>query len=60
MSVGDLRDFKVGDKVRVVGEFVIEEINDTLYGVQYVHTDEDGRQWGFIPGDSTKSMELIE
>lgn len=59
MSV-DLNEFKVGDKVRVVGEFVIEEINDTLYGVQYVHTDDNGRQWAFIPGPNTKSMELID
>lgn len=50
---------RVGQKVRIVGEFVIDEINDTRFGTQLVHTDADGVQWSFIPGASTASIEVI-
>lgn len=53
-----MSEFKVGDEVRVVGQFVIEAIDDTSFGPQYVHTDADGQSWGFIPGSNTKSMTL--
>ncbi|QIG58554.1 hypothetical protein SEA_HUBBS_9 [Microbacterium phage Hubbs] len=50
---------KVGDRIRVIGEFTVEEINDTSFGTQFVHTDDDGRSWGFIPGSNTTSIEVI-
>ncbi|QDK03251.1 hypothetical protein SEA_ROMAN_9 [Microbacterium phage Roman] len=50
---------KVGDRIRVIGEFTVQEVNDTSWGTQFVHTDEDGQQWAFVPGSSTTSIEVI-
>lgn len=49
----------VGDRIRVVGEFTVESIEETPFGVQYTHTDRDGQSWAFIPGRSTTSIEVI-
>lgn len=49
----------VGDKIRVVGEFVVEAIEQTPFGVQYTHVDRNGQHWSFIPGPSTTSIEVI-
>lgn len=54
-----MSEFRVGDEVRVVGQFVIEAIHDTSFGTQYVHTDADGQSWGFVPGSNTKSMKRV-
>lgn len=52
----DIGHLRVGDKVRVVGEFVIQEINDTSFGTQLVHVDANGQYWSFVPGSSTTSV----
>lgn len=54
------REPRVGDRIRIVGEFTIEEVNDTSLGIQYVHTDKNGQQWAFIPGASTTSIEILK
>lgn len=51
---------KVGDRIRVVGEFTVESIEETPFGVQYTHVDRKGQHWGFIPGPSTTSITVIE
>lgn len=56
VETGHLR---VGDKVRVVGEFIIDAVVDDFYGTSLEHTDSDGRSWTFTPGESTTSIEVI-
>lgn len=50
---------KVGDRIRVIGEFTVERIEQTPWGTQYTHTDADNQSWAFIPGASTTSIEVI-
>lgn len=50
---------EVGDRIRVIGEFEVEDIQQTPFGTQYTHTDVNGQSWAFIPGPSTTSIEVI-
>lgn len=55
-----LPEVKVGDRIRVIGEFTVERVEQTPWGPQYTHTDVENQSWDFIPGPSTTSIEILE
>lgn len=54
------RDIRVGDRVRVVGEFTVVGIMESPVGPIYTHSDESGQDWAFTPGGNTVSIEILE
>lgn len=57
--MGTQAKIEVGDRIRVIGEFTVEDIQQTPFGTQYTHTDVNGQSWAFTPGPSTTSIEVI-
>lgn len=50
---------RVGDTIRVTGQFTVTQIKDGLHGTVISHTDENDQSWDFVAGPSTRSISLL-
>lgn len=53
-------DVRVGDTIRVTGQFTVTEVKQGLHGPVFTHTDDQGNEWDFAPSTSTRTITLLE
>lgn len=50
---------RVGDTIRVIGQFTVTQVKEVPHGPVISHMDENGQSWDFVAGPSTRSIALL-